>query len=293
MRRSRFPLGGRSALPLVPALSAVLLLFSAGAQGETPSFLRDRGTGQPTSMFGTYVRAGELLFYPFFEYYLDDNLEYKPAELGHDLERDFRGRYRASEGLVFLCYGLTDWLAFELEAAVIQARLEKSKKDPSDMPEKIEESGTGDVEGQVRLRWLREGEERPELFSYFEAVSPQQREKMLIGTPDWEFKFGSGLSKGFPFGTLTGRAAFDYTVEDATFELGEYALEYLRRLSPSWRVYAGLEGSQDELSVITEAQLALSERVVLKLNSAFGVTSKATDWAPEAGIVFSFPVRMR
>ena len=34
---------------------------------------RDRGTGQPTSMFGTYVRRRELLVYPFFEYYLDND----------------------------------------------------------------------------------------------------------------------------------------------------------------------------------------------------------------------------
>jgi hypothetical protein len=26
----------------------------------------------------------------------------------------------------------------------------------------------------------------------------------------------------------------------------------------------------------------------LKVNNAFGVTSKATDWAPEIGIVFAF-----
>jgi hypothetical protein len=29
-------------------------------------------------------------------------------------------------------------------------------------------------------------------------------------------------------------------------------------------------------------------RMTVTLNNAFGVTSKATDWAPEIGIVFSF-----
>ncbi len=28
----------------------------------------------------------------------------------------------------------------------------------------------------------------------------------------------------------------------------------------------------------------------LKLNNGFGLTSKATDFAPEAGVMFSFPV---
>ena len=44
---------------------------------DLPVYLRDRGTGVSTSMFGTYIRQGELLFYPFFEYYLDKNMEYK------------------------------------------------------------------------------------------------------------------------------------------------------------------------------------------------------------------------
>ena len=38
-----------------------------------PVYLRDRGTGVSTSMFGTYVRRRELLVYPFFEYYLDND----------------------------------------------------------------------------------------------------------------------------------------------------------------------------------------------------------------------------
>jgi hypothetical protein len=66
---------------------------AAAARGQavdTTSF-QWRGSGQPTSMFGTYIRKGELLIYPFFEYYRDHNFEYKPAELGYGLDRDFRG----------------------------------------------------------------------------------------------------------------------------------------------------------------------------------------------------------
>jgi hypothetical protein len=81
-------------------------------------------------MFGTYVREGELLFYPFFEYYLDNNIEYKPEEFGFNLDQDFRGKYRAYEGLIFLSYGFTDCFALELEAAVISAKLEKASGDP-------------------------------------------------------------------------------------------------------------------------------------------------------------------
>lgn len=281
----------RSIARLVTLVVLVGAMSSSGpafAQGGNMDYLRDRGSGQPTSMFGTYIRRGELLVYPFFEYYRDDDLEYKPAEMGYGLDRDFRGTYRASEGLLFVGYGVTDWLAVELEAAVIDARFEKSPEDPSGVPAVIEESGTGDVEGQLRFRLARETPSRPEAFAFFEAVSPQQRDKVLIGTADWELKLGGGLVRGFPWGTMTVRAGGEYLLEDSTVDFGEYALEYLRRLSPAWRVYLGLEGTQDELGLIGEAQWHLSDRMFLKLNNAVGVTSKATDWAPEIGLMMSF-----
>ncbi len=265
------------------------LMFSTKsmAQDDLPAYLKDRGTGQPTSMFGTYIRKGELLVYPFYEYYLDNNLEYNPAEFGYGLTDDFEGKYRASEGIFFISYGITDWLAIEFEAATIKASLEKSPDDRSNMPAKIEESGTGDIEGQIRARWQRENERRPEIFSYFEAVSPQQKDKLLIGTPDWELKFGSGLIKGFSWGTLTARAGVEYLLEDSSWDLGEFAIEYLKRLSPSWRVYLGVEGKQDDMALITEAQWHLADFAYLKFNNGFGITAKATDWAPEIGVIFS------
>jgi hypothetical protein len=238
-------------------------------------------------MFGTYIQHRQFITYFFAEYYLDNNMEYKPAELGYGLEEDFRGRYRAIEGLVYLAYGLTDWLAIEFEAAVIKASLEKSSDDTSALPEKIEESGLGDVEGQIRWRWMKENDRRPELFSYFETVFPLQKDKTLIGTQDWEFKLGAGVLKGFSIGTFTLRAALEYVPQETKVELGEYAVEYLKRLSPSWRVYAGVEGSQDEVEFIPEVQWHIvTDTIIVKLNSAIGITSKATDWAPEVGIMF-------
>jgi len=78
-------------------------------------------------------------------------------------------------------------------------------------------------------------------------------------------------------------------LENPTLEFGEFAVEYLKRVSPAWRVYLGVEGTQDELELITEAQWHITRSVFLKLNNAFGITSKATDWAPEVGIMFSVP----
>jgi hypothetical protein len=274
---------------LVFALAICLIPAIATAQvSDLPMFLRDRGTGLPTSQFGTYIRKGELLVYPFFEYYRDSDAEYKPAELGFGLDQDFRGKYRASEGLLFVGYGLTDWLAVELEAAVIDATLETSPDDPSGIPDRIHESGLGDVEGQLRARWARETESRPEIFSFFEAVAPLQKDKILIGTRDWELIFGGGVVKGFRWGTMTLRAEAEYSKEESKLELGEYAVEYLKRLSPAWRLYLAVEGTDDEVELITEAQWHLTDSIFIKLNNAFGLTSKATDWAPEIGIVFSF-----
>jgi hypothetical protein len=265
----------------------VLFVWTAPARAqETIDRSKDRGDGIPTSMFGTYIRAGELLVYPFFEYYRDGNYEYEPGELGYDGSTELRGRYRATEGLLFLGYGLSENLAIEFEIAAIAASLEKSGLDTSELPPRLEESGLGDVEGQLRWRWKKETDTRPELFSYFETVFPTQQSKVLIGTPDWEFKFGVGMVRGLSWGTISVRAAVANV--GGTFEPGEYAFEFLKRVSPRLRVFAAIEGSEDEVELIGEAQIFLASNVYLKLNNAFGVTSKATDWAPEVGLMLSF-----
>lgn len=286
----------QNTLPKITIAFTTVLIIGIGvfpqfvqAQGgdNLPIYLQDRGTGVATSMFGTYIRPGELIIYPFFEYYLDDDMEYAPDEFGYADDTDYRGKYRASEGLIFIGYGLTDWLALEFEAAVITAKLEKSPDDASGMPESIEESGLGDVEGQIRARWMTETERRPEGFSYFEIVAPLQ-DAPLIGTEDWEFKLGSGMTKGFFWGTMTLRTAVEYSMEESKLGLGEYAVEYLKRFSPAWLVYIGVEGSEDEVELITMLQWNMTDSIALRLNNAFGITSKATDWAPEVGVMFSF-----
>ena len=276
------------ALTVAVALAAVTLPEQLAAQ-ELPRYLRDRGPGVATSMFGTYVRKGELLVYPFAEWYADKDLEYKPSELGYGIAEDFRGRYAASEALLFLGYGLTDDIAIELEGAVISAELEKAANDPSAMPSEVEEHGLGDVEAQVRWRFRRETETRPELFTYFETVFPLQKHRKLIGTSAWEYKLGFGMTRGYRWGTMTFRAAGEYSGEERKLEAGEYAIEYLRRLSPRWRIASVIEGNQlDEVALITEVQWHLLPRAVVKVNNGWGITRNATDFAPEVGVMFSF-----
>ena len=270
-------------------LLLILLLVTSPLAAETLS-LADRGTGVSTSMFGTWVRRGEILIYPFFEAYRDSDYEYAPEELGYEGTGDYRGRYEAQERLLFLAYGLTEDLAIELEAAYIDASFEKSADDPSALPPRIEESGVGDIEGQLRWRWMRETTSHPEFFSYFEAVMPRNESKPLIGTPEWELKAGTGMTRGFHWGTVTARAALEYT--ESKIDLGEYAVEYVKRLHERFLVYAGIEGAQvDEISLIGEVQFSVVPSVVLKLNAGIGLTSKATDWAPEVGVLFRVPTR--
>lgn len=40
----------------------------------------------------TYVDKGELIVYTYYEYYHDQDGEYKPEEFGYGLDRDFFGR---------------------------------------------------------------------------------------------------------------------------------------------------------------------------------------------------------
>jgi hypothetical protein len=155
------------------------------------------------------------------------------------------------------------------------------------MPDPLEESGLGDIEGQVRWRWAEETEHRPEMFSFFEVVLPLQRGDVLLGTQDWEYALGFAAIKGHTWGTITGRVSLAYS--ESQIEVGEYAVEYLKRLSPAWRLFAAIEGEQtDEISLIVEGQARLGPHVLLKLNSGFGLTTKAPDVAPEIGLLFSF-----
>jgi hypothetical protein len=273
-------------------MMVLLALLASGtcvsAEENLPYYLYDRGTGIPTSMFGTYVRSGELLIYPFVEFYLDSDQEYSPDELGYDEDEDYEGKYRATEALIFIGYGINNHWALEFEAAIIDAKLEKSSDDTSDMPDTVDESGLGDVEGQIRYRWFGENTHRPELFNYFECVIPTTKEDSLIGTSDWEFKLGIGTVKGFHWGTMTLRGAVEYDKAEDKTELGELAVEYLKRINKTWRVFLAIEGTQDEWECIPELQWHFRHNMFLKLNSAFAITPKAEDWAPEVGLMMSF-----
>lgn len=280
-------------LHTVPVASAQSPASAGSPDEPLPIYLGDRGTGIATSLFGTYVEKGELLVYPFYEYETNDAEEYHPSELGFAGGQDFLGSLKTHEMDLFLGYGLNRRIAFELEAQLYtRANFHKAPEDPSGVPPQITESGLGEVESQLRYRWAFESERRPELFSFLQVSYPFQRHKVLIGASDWAGELGFGAIKGFRWGTISGRYAVAY--EEDGLQGGEFALEYLKRLSPRWRVLLAFEGEGEDLSLITEAQLFLSPRVFLKLNSGFGLSSKVPDFAPEVGLMMSVePARRR
>ncbi len=262
-------------------------LSTANAE-EPPPYLKDRGPGLSTSLFGTYVRKGEWLVYPFYEYTYNKNEEYKPSEMGFDVAEDFLGKSVEQEALLFVSYGVTDWLEIEFEPALwTTATLTKADDDFSTQPHEIKESGLGDVDIQVRWRWAQESPRRPELFSFVEITPPLQKNKKIIGTQDAEYSFGFGAIKGFRWGTLTARGSYLYSTSEGG-EFSEYAVEYLKKASNRWRFVAAVEGEQEDVAAIVEAQVHLSPRCFIKLNNGFGLTKKVPGFAPEVGVLFSF-----
>jgi hypothetical protein len=281
----------RAVCALILGLGTLLSAGSpaCGGPSETPPRLEDRGGAIPTSQFGTYVSRGQFLVYPFYEYTSTGEAEYVPSELGFTGNQEFFGKLKENEALIFLAYGFSDRVALEFEAALwASAELTKAPEDPSGVPDHLKESGLGDVESQLRWVWSPETATRPLLYSFWEVVFPLQKSKVLLGTQDWETELGFGAVRGYGWGTINGRVSMKYDREDGQVEVGEYAFEYLKRTSPRWRWVASLEGEDDELSLIGEAQLTIGRHAFVKLNCGFGVTRKAPDFAPEVGILFTF-----
>jgi hypothetical protein len=264
---------------------------SFAEEEEEGPWLADRGPGIPTSLFGTYITKGEFLVYPFYEYTKNTSEEYDPTELGgiYDGKEEFMGTLVEHEFLLFLAYGISDWVHIELEGALFtEGTFTTAPDDPSNLPDQIVESGLGDVESQIRWRYTKESAKKPEYYSFFEVVFPLQPDNVVVGTSDWEYAAGFGVIKGFGWGTLNGRVSLKYDEVDRQVEAGEFAIEYLKRLNPKWRMVGTLEGEDDEISIIGEAQLFLNPKTFFKFNCGFGITEKAPNIAPEIGIMFSF-----
>lgn len=277
---------------VLAALATIFLAPAAARAAEPlglPAYLADRGDGIPASLFGTYIREKELLFYPFYEYTSTGKFEYEPKDLGFAGSGEFHGKLEEHEALVFFAYGFSDSLAIEFESALYSSADFTKDSNDNTAVRSLRESGLGDTETSIRWRYLKETASRPELTFFFQAVFPLQQNKRLIGTQHWEFSPGIVVTKGFSFGTLAARLSAAYDTGDNKLEFDEWAIDYVKRLSPLWRIVLSVEGvQQDEASLIGEVQYTLSKNAVLKVNSGFGLVDKAPDVAPEIGVMFRF-----
>jgi hypothetical protein len=86
---------------------------------------------------------------------------------------------------------------------------------------------------------------------------------------------------------VTLRFAIDYNAGEKNVGLGEYAFEYLKKISERFRLFVMIEGSEDEASLVPEIQWHINPNLFLKLGTGIGLTSKATDIAPEVGVMIS------
>jgi hypothetical protein len=253
----------------------------------------DRGTGIRTSMIETYVEPHQVLIYPFAAYTWDHDFEYQPNIFGFPSDDDYRGPFKSTEAALFLAYGVTDWLAVELEGSLITADFEKSPADTFGTSATLHESGLADIAGSLRMRFVRERGSRPEFFGSVEVLPPQQANQFLIGDAAWDVKTEIGAVRQYHWGTMTFRTTVEYNRGDKHWDLGETSLEYLRRLSPAWRMLLGIEGGEggalDDYGFVAAAHWRIAGAVDLKFVNTVGFMQKSTDWEAQVGLMWTLP----
>jgi hypothetical protein len=268
----------------VPGLLVVMLPLALAAQG-------DRGSGIRTSMVETYVEPGQLLVYPFAAYSWDHNFEYQPTMFGFPREQDFRGHYKTTEAAIFLAYGVTDWLAVELEGSQITSTFEKAPADSFGTPARIRETGFSDISGQIRMRLGQERGRRPEFFASVEVLPPMHGRQVLIGDRQWDVKGEIGAAKAYRWGTMTFRTTIEYNRGDTHWDLGETSLEYLRQVSRRGRVLVAIEGGEggapDDWVFVTAGRWRIARGLDLKFANGLGMFSKSNDWESQIGLLLT------
>ena len=92
--------------------------------------------------------------------------------------------------------------------------------------------------------WHHERGHAPEFFASVEVLPPSHGHQPLIGDAQWAVKGEIGAVRGFRWGTMTFRTTIEYNRGDTHWDLGETSLEYLRQVSPAWRMLLAIEGGE-------------------------------------------------
>lgn len=267
-------------------------IAAAAGMEPLPDYLRDRGTGIPTSLFGSFIAEDEVWVYLFYEYVLEDRFEYNPDDFGYEPDEDFLGKGHLHQALVFLGWGITDSLMLELEmSAYDHQTVERSDRDHGTGPRDLVESGLGTVEGQLRYRIMKETETWPDLYTFIGWELPFQRTKHFIGASEWELFWGLGLVKGFKWGTINLYCnPFVWLPESEEESFGSVGFDYIKRLGEHWRLVLAAEssGGIQDWSAIGEVQYHVNDRLYFKFNCGFGLTEDEPVIAPEVGVMFRF-----
>ena len=269
----------------------VVLFLSAALTVAASAQQADSGRGLRTSMQETYVAKHELLVFPFGALSRDHNFEYQPSNFGVGSDQDYRGHFRTNEAQLFLAYGITDWLAVEVQTSDIHARFQRAPDDTTGTPAAISQAGVSDLEGQIRMRLGRERGRRPEFFAGIEILPPIHPHQSLIGDGQWDVKGEIGATRTYGWGALTLRTTIEYNRGDTHWDLGESSLEFLRPVSRTWRLFAAVEGGEggapDDWTLVTAASWRIGNGVFLKFGNSVGIFSKATDWEPQVGVLWA------
>ena len=78
------------------------------------------------------------------------------------------------------------------------------------------------------------------------------------------------------------------TTQSVKTRLHRARLFLREKISDHFKLFGMFEGSQDELELIVESQIHVNKNIYFKIGSGFGITPKATDIAPEIGVMFSY-----
>ena len=273
--------------------AAALVLQQRDGPPPPPPNLRDRGPGVRLSEFQTFIERGQLLVLPQVSYATDHNLEYNPLDWGFGNQVDLRGKFHSSAAQILVAYGVTDWLALEVEGSYVSAHFERSPSDTTATPPQIDQQGLADFAGQARVRFARERGRRPEIWGAVEVIPASHKRQFLIGDKITDVKEEIGFTRGFHFGTMTFRTTIEYNHGDHHWDFGETSIEYLRQLSPRWRVLLAVEGGEtgapDEFVFVTAAQWRVSRNAFVKFANGYGFMSKSTDWEPQLGVLLVIP----
>jgi hypothetical protein len=234
------------------------------------------------------VSLGQLTAYPSFRRFENRGFDYSPDEFGFPLEEDFKGDYRASQGALFISYGLSADLSVGVRATVANARFRKASSDHSGLAGETTESGLEELSAEVAWRFSGNDGGPTELFLLTQILAPHDGDKLFLGQDGVMILPRLALIRTLSWGLLDGRLGLEYDSGSETpFDVGRWSLHALGGLTGSLDLGGGFEGqigganNFDEVWLTTYLQWSARPNLMLRVSSDFGVTALTRGWSPQ------------